>query len=130
MTTDAQRLRDAARQSGPALAIGGGVVALILVIVLGIGWYRGTEHEVTATVDSKERVCESSREGGQSCEYRVFTDHGVFKVTDTFVYWRFNSSDTYASIKQGATYRFRVVGVRAGWMSSYENIIGVSEVRR
>lgn len=129
MTTNAQRIRNTASDLGPVVKITLAVFVVLLAVYAGIGWYRGTEHTVTATVDSKERVCESSRDSGQKCEYRVFTDNGVFKVTDTWLYWRFNSSDVYAGIKQGRTYRFRVVGVRAGFLSSYENIIEASEAR-
>jgi hypothetical protein len=52
----------------------------------------------------------------------------VFSVEDTLFYLRFNSSDDYAKIQAGKTYKFRVTGLRIPISSMYENIVEITEI--
>lgn len=108
------------------LLIGG--VILIGVVLCGIGFgcsslLKGTERDVTATVDYKERVCDNNGNGGTSCKYLVFTDEGTFEITDSLVFGRFSSSDVYGRMREGKTYEFTVAGFRQPVLSMYPNIV-------
>lgn len=105
------------------------VVALLAVggIVFGVHAYKSTQRVVTTTVTDKGRVCSGSSNGNSSCKYLIYTDDGTYKLTDTVIYGRFNTSDVYGRIRRDHTYRFTVVGWRIPVFSSYPNIIKVSE---
>ena len=109
------------------LAKAAAVIVIVIVLAGAVfGWqaaYKSTEREVTATVEDKDRVCETSSGNGQKCQYLVFTDQGTFKVTDTWSYGNFSSSDTYGRLKEGNTYTFDVAGFRLPLMSEYPNIV-------
>lgn len=49
----------------------------------------------------------------------------VFENTDSFWNWKFNSSDIYARIKPGNTYKIWTAGYRIHFLSCYENILDV-----
>ena len=88
-----------------------GVVIIALVIIIGIvitctNYYSTKTYTATVT-DGTTRV---------------------FSVEDTLIKWRWNSSDVYAQIKVGKTYKFEVIGWRIGFFSKYENVITFSEV--
>ncbi|GAA4946344.1 hypothetical protein HD597_006797 [Nonomuraea thailandensis] len=102
----------------------GGLIffALILAIIIGVAVAKtGTGRIETATVESKERVCDSSR----SCRYLIFTDRGVYENTDAWLSLKFDSSDIYGAIKPGRTYRLKVNGWRVEVTSSYPNILSI-----
>ena len=67
-------------------------------------------------VTGKERV------DGQ---YLVYTDEGTFKIEDSLIFGRFDSSDVYGMLKKGKCYRIKVFGIRSGFLSSYRNIVEV-----
>src|SRR5215471_5106676 len=63
---------------------------------------------------------------GGSGKYLVFTDHGVFENTDTWYYFKFNSSDVQSvmmtpNTKAHITY----CGFRVPFFSKYPNIHSV-----
>lgn len=101
------------------------IVALSFVIPAAGGYYK--QRTVTATVTDKERVCDSATSDGsggfdQDCYYLIFTDNGTFKVTDSLIIGRFDSSDVYGRFRRDRTYRFKVYGWRFGCTSSYPNV--------
>ena len=67
-------------------------------------------------VTGKERV------DGQ---YLVYTDEETFKIEDSLIFGRFDSSDVYGMLKKGKRYRIKVFGIRSGFLSSYRNIVEV-----
>lgn len=85
------------------------------------GLYYGTETNITATVTGKERVNYE-----KSGKYLIFTDNETFECTDAMFVGKFNSSDMYGNIQKDSTYRFKVVGWRIPFLSSYRNIIKVT----
>lgn len=108
-------------RNGVAAAVIGGIV-----ITGGVVAYQVThpEHDVTFTVKSKERVCDSGKNG--SCRYLIYTDKGTYENTDSLIKGKFNSSDVYGDINPGTKYDARVRGIRSGFFSMYPNIITIS----
>ncbi|MEU1880876.1 hypothetical protein ABZ470_26515 [Streptosporangium sp. NPDC020072] len=96
------------------------VALLVLAVVIGL-IKTSTGRVETATVESKERVCDSSR----NCRYLIFTDQGVYENTDALLSGKFNSSDIYGALKPGHTYRFKINGWRIPATSSYPNILSI-----
>jgi hypothetical protein len=100
---------------------------LFLALALAVGaWvvaYKNSERTVTFTVEDKERVCSGSTDGQSSCKYLIFTDTGTYSVQDSFIIWRFNSSDVYGRIKESQTYEADVIGWRIPFLSKYPNIV-------
>lgn len=91
-------------------------------LVLG---YANDSHRVCA-VTGKDRA---SRDGGGS-DMRVYTsDCGNLQVRDAWFKGYFTSSDTYAQIQPGHTYRFHTIGYRIPILSGFPNILGAQEVR-
>lgn len=109
------------------------IITVIIIVVLAAGvaaWnvaYKSTERAVTATVEGKERVCSRDSDGRSKCEYLVFTDEGTFKVVDSFLYGRFDSSDVYGRLDEDTRYRFDVAGFRLPFLSQYPNIVSTPE---
>lgn len=76
---------------------------------------------ITAEVIWKERV-----KYGSSSLYLIYTDKETFKNTDSYAYWKFNSSDLYGKIEVGRRYKFLVVGFRVPYFSAYRNLIKIT----
>lgn len=61
-------------------------------------------------------------------EYRVYTSNcGAFKVTDSVFHDKWNSVDTWASIRPGRSYDLTVVGHRNGFLSWFPDILAAKE---
>lgn len=91
------------------------------------------DHNYIITVTDKERIYEESGDSSSS-KYLVFGDNSqgdslVFENTDTLIRGKFNSSNTQGKLKVGKTYKITVIGFRLAFLSSYENIIKVEEVK-
>lgn len=111
-----------------------GTLAVFLAIVLvGCGYavaYRQSERTVVVTIDDKESVTTSSGSGDTLSiqnEYRVYTDKGVYVVSDTFVFFNFRAADRYAALKIGKTYECKAAGWRVGIFSMFPNLIECEE---
>lgn len=76
------------------------------------------------TVEEKERVCSSDNE----CKYLIFTNKGVFENTDSYLQFKFDSSDIYGALKPENTYKVKINGFRVPFLSMYKNILNVEEV--
>lgn len=104
-----------------------GIGILICVITLGLCIFRpfnkvANRREVTVTVTDK--VVKNSN---SDSKYLVFTEDNegniaTYEITDSLFAVRFDSSDTYAAIKVGKTYRFEIGGSRNRLLSWYPNI--------
>jgi len=89
------------------------------------------EEAVTVRITDKMRVSYGSTFITQ--KYLIYTVDAdgrvaVFENTDSFPWRKFNSSDFFASLATGETYRLRVVGFRIPVLSKYRNIIGIEQV--
>lgn len=52
----------------------------------------------------------------------------VYKIKDSLMQGKFNSSDIYASIEVGKTYTFLIRGTRVEFTSNYPNIVRIVDV--
>lgn len=80
--------------------------------------------EVTATVT--EKAVKNENESGL---YLVYTEDengniNTYEISDSLFRMRFDSSDVYAAIKPGNTYKFKIGGSRIKFLSWYPNIYG------
>lgn len=117
-------------------AMFGMIMFMIIFIMLGVVIsipFNFNDHEYTAIVTDKERIVKGSGESTDS-KYLVFVDDvngesRVFENTDTLLRLKWNSSNIQGELKVGHTYKITVVGFRMSFMSMYENIIKVEEVK-
>lgn len=102
------------------------VVAIAIAVILLIIPIaeRASETTVTFTVEDK-----AIKRYDDDDKYLIYTDSGTYEITDSLVYWRWDSSDLYGRIKVGETYEAKVYGWRIPIFSSYKNIVLVEEVR-
>lgn len=84
-----------------------------------------TQDFETFTVKKLERVTNVDRKGSK---YLVFTKNETFENTDELFFFKFNSSDIHGMMKEGSTYKAKVVGTRVTFLSWYRNIISVEEL--
>lgn len=108
-------------------------VGIVVLVVAVFGWlifraYTATHHR-TVVVTGKERVCKSTNKGDH-CDYLLFTDGGTFKVGDSIVAFRFNSSDVYGEIAPCHRYDLSYYGWRFGLTSTYPNVIEAHDLGR
>lgn len=99
-------------------------VIIIAVLLIGAGIFaaawNGSRQTMTCMVESKQAT--SKKDGGN--KYLLFTENcGALEVADSFWNGKFNSTDTFAKIKEGQTYTFDTVGWRNGFFSAYPNVI-------
>jgi hypothetical protein len=90
------------------------------------------EH-VEVTVTDKLRAIDGAL--FMSHKYMIFTENKkgeilVFEDSDSLLRLKYNSSDFYAKIKIGETYRFTVVGYRIPFLSDSPNIIKIEKMER
>ena len=95
----------------------GAVLATMFTVssVVGIASYNHVT-ESTAKIERLERA------GKNSSKYLIFTDKGTYEITDSWLMWRWNSSDLYGSLKEDNCYDFKLRGWRVSFFSMYPNI--------
>ena len=103
------------------------IVAIVSMLLLGIGFPYWTADTVTITVTDKERVVERSG-NSVSSKYLVFTETETFENTDCLARFKFNSSDVQGRLKTGETYTVDVYGWRIPFLSAYRNIVRVRQI--
>jgi len=96
------------------------IITFLLIIgfvcgAIAIDLHPSSISEVTITDKAIKRY-------GDNDKYLVFTDKGVFEVTDNLFIGRFDSSDFYGELKIGKTYDFKLRGYRVPILSMYQNI--------
>ncbi len=99
------------------------VFLLLIILVLGIiGYslaYALTTGKETITIKEKWR-----KSSGDDDKYLVSAEDGqVFQITDTFIRWRFNSSNLYADLDEGDVCSIKTQGWRFPLFSDYKNIL-------
>ena len=94
------------------------------LLIVGASYTMNRNEVGPCTVTGKESVMV---EGNN--QYRVYTEEcGTFAVSDTLFPLRFNSADTYSSLKDGESYQFRTQGFRLGITSTFPNILNYEPV--
>lgn len=99
------------------------VIAIAIILLIIPITERASETTVAFTVEDK-----AIKRYSDDDKYLVYTDNGTYEITDSLVYWRWDSSDLYGKIKVGETYEAKVYGWRIPIFSSYKNIVSVEEV--
>lgn len=98
------------------------LVFLIVILLWAVSIGYTNEQVLKVKVTDKERVT------GEGSKYLIFTNKGVFEITDQLFFGKFNSSDIYGSIKKDSTYIIKVHGKRIPLFSMYPNIRSVKKI--
>lgn len=102
-------------------------LGVLLMIVLGIllypVFYLSSADTQKITVTDKERIAQ--REGGK---FLVYTEDEVFENVDSWLFWKFNSSDVQNKLSVDSTYKVRTAGWRVPFLSMHRNIIRIDGV--
>lgn len=112
-------------------------LAIVGVLALGAVSLTGCQNlvqndPVVCTVTDKDRSTQVV-DGHSKSVFRVYTegcgeDNATLGIGDNAFAGNWNSSDLYGKIKVGETYRFKTVGVRNGFLSSFREITSVTKV--
>lgn len=98
------------------------VVAVLVVggVVFGypIASYATKETVHDVTINDKERIVKA-----EDSYYLVFTDKGVYSNKDSFVQFKFDSSDVQNEMKVGSVCTLTVNMFRVPFLSMYENVL-------
>lgn len=105
-------------------------VALVIAAFVGLNavYELATVKHHTVRVEGKEHVY-SGVGNRLSHKYIVFTDLGVFQNTDSLFHLKWSSSDLQNRLKVGGEYEIRTYGWRIPILSTYENIVNVTEMK-
>lgn len=99
------------------------------------------DHSYVVTITDKDRIVKSksnNKSKGSNTEieskYIVFTEDEssvshTFENTDVFIRFKWNSSDVQGSLKINHKYKLTVIGLRIPFLSWYENILKVEEIK-
>ena len=101
------------------------VFIILVVVFLPVGCslaYKGSARDITIQVDDRERV--NSRDSGK---YLIFTPDAEYQVSDTILFWEWDSSSKYNKLDPGETYEVTVAGWRVPFLSMYPNIVAIKE---
>ena len=100
---------------------------LILIPLLALTLSSCNEESIIVKVKNSERITTMS-EGVSSGYYLIFTDKGVFKNGDSFIVFKFNSSDIQNKIEAGNCYKINTRFWRIPFFSMYKNIMRLEEL--
>ena len=67
------------------------------------------------------------RDGDIVSLYMIYTDVGVFKNEDNYLFFKWNSSDIYGNIEIGKCYIFKTRFWRNNFFSLYPNIMSIEK---
>lgn len=100
-----------------------GLILLVvgLIFAYPIAYWSSAETK-TITVKEKERINDS-----EDSYYLIYCEEGEFTNEDSWLFWKWNSSEVYSDLEEGKTYKVRVAGWRWNFGSWYENIISIEE---
>ncbi len=106
------------------------VIAVCVAALISGGIYQrvSNKQEIVGTVTDK--VVKNSKD---ESKYLIFTkdedgNSQVFENVDSLLLTKFNSSDVYAQIEIGETYKFETRGYRVPLLSLYPNIVECEDV--
>lgn len=78
----------------------------------------------TKTITVQEK---SVKREGDVDRYLIFTENsGVMECTDSWLDWKFDSSDFYGKLRVGETYSVTTRGWRVPFLSWYPNIVEIN----
>lgn len=99
------------------------IVGAVCLIGLLPAAYINSKSSASITVTDKERITEQ-----KNSYYLVYGADKTYSIKDSFLFWRFNSSDLYGRLERGKTYECEVVGFRLPFFSTYQNILSCKGV--
>ena len=104
------------------------IILIISIVVFNVVISNINEKNIVVTVTDKDVKVKNN-----DSTYLIYTKDKddnvqVLKITDSILRRRFNSSDVYAVIEPGKTYKFTTVGYRIPIFSMYPNILKYQEV--
>jgi len=89
--------------------------------------------DVICTVTDKDRTTQTV-DGHSQSVFRIYMEgegcDDTYGLADNWLVGNFNSSDMYAKIKVGKTYKIDTVGMRSGILSSFKEITKITEVTK
>lgn len=105
----------------------------MLVVIISLGLLKGLsilifQKTVETTITKTDRECKSTETGAAECRYMVYTPDEVFENVDSFMHFKFNSSDYNNKLLPGKTYKLTVYGWRIPLLSWYRNVINYEEI--
>ncbi len=110
------------------------MIAIMLVLLIGQeAIFNFNDTEYTITITDKERIYTEDGNSSSS-KYLIFGDDQngnslVFENTDCFIRGKWNSSNIQGQLKNNNTYKITVIGYRVPFLSWYQNIIKIEEVK-
>lgn len=125
--TRLNRLKKTRRRTfDPFIAIGV-FIPILFVAAVGVNIARAnnTDSHTDCTVTEKEDRALASIDKRSP---RIYTECGVFVVSDELLRLHFNAADVYNTLQVGGTYDLTTVGWRFGAFSWFPNIIDAEEV--
>lgn len=103
------------------------IIAIAMIVIIlsfcigGCANALHSEHGKVFTVTGKENV--------KSGKYLVYNSNTTYEIEDSWIHWRWDSSDVYGKIEVGKTYKATLQGYRVPFLSWYPNIINPKEIR-
>lgn len=101
----------------------GAAIAAILLAILG---YISSPYWTYSVREVKVINTMVKPTGGES-KYLIYTDDGVYENTDSWHYFKFDSSDIQAKVVNGQEYQVGAYGFRIPFMSKYPNVTFVEK---
>lgn len=95
-------------------------ILMILSLIVYPFAYHSSSEMVTITVVDKEKTISNKQS-----KYLIFGEDEVFENTDSYIFWKFDSSDLYRDLEKGESYRVKVSGWRVPFLSMYRNIVEI-----
>lgn len=95
------------------------VLIILLLCSYSIAYYVSSEY-ITITVTKTERI-----KSGEGEKYLLYTKDEVFENTDSWLYFKFNSSDFQNKLKNGKPHKVKVAGWRVPFFSMYRNVVKI-----
>ena len=102
------------------------VIIFISIIALSCTGCMEYINEQTVTCKVKDKWVKRYDEKDV---YLISCDDEVYKIEDLLFFGKFDSSDMYASIDKGKTYKITTTGYRMPYLSEYKNINKIEEVK-
>lgn len=102
------------------------LVALsVVTIIINSTFYIGNKQEKIVVIKKLE-----IKPYKDDSKYLVFTENnGIFEITDSIIYMRFDSSDMFNKFEIGRKYKITTYGKRVRLFSIYKNILKAEKIQ-
>lgn len=100
-----------------------GVIVAILLFGYPIAYCTSAE-TIEVTISDKERITTGSGKSISS-KFLVYSEDEVFENSDSWLFFKFASSDLQNDLKIDSTYKVKVAGWRVPFLSWYRNVLSI-----